>query len=229
MQEPTIYAAAPLSIPHQASGIRTRLVATLIPVAIVVLIGGSLFWLQWASQRGIILGYPLPDVHIVAPEANTLRLNQNYQFSASASGRDITYEWGFGDQNMAYGANVNHSYASNGNFTVTVIVTDEAGHSSSATTDVSVFPPPPQATFTYSAYNYGSYVSFDASSSSADSSTSISAYQWDFGDGTTDTTSYSQDSHYYNSTGTFPVTLIVIDATGQRSDPYAMNVSVSLS
>ncbi len=227
MQEPTTYAAAPLSNPHQASGIRTKLVATLIPVAIVVLVGGSLFWLQWASQRGIILGYPLPDVHIVAPMASTLRLNQIYQFSASASGRDITYAWGFGDQNVAYGANVNHSYASNGNFAVTVIATDEAGHSSSATTDVSVFPPLPQATFTYYAYSYGGYVRFDASNSSADPSTSISAYQWYFGDGTTDTTSYSQDGHYYNSTGTFQVTLIVIDATGQRSDPSVMNVNLS--
>jgi PKD repeat protein len=208
-------------------GFPVWLVTAILPVLVVVFVAGSLFGLQWAGQRGIVLGYPMPQVQINAASASgSLTLNQNYQFSATASGRDLTYSWDFGDQNTGYGANVSHAYQANGSFTVTVSVTDPAGHRASQSSTYTVLPPLPQATFTFSV-GYSGYVYFDASGSTADASTSISRYNWDFGDGSTDMTSSSQDAHSYNSTGTYQVTLTVTDATGQTSSGSTSSVVIS--
>jgi PKD repeat protein len=217
------YARPSLSTPA-ASASRRGWALIVIICLILVLIAASMAWLQWASQRGLALGYPQPHIQITTLPAGTLRLQQSYPFSADASGRDLTYTWNFGDQSGDSGSSVNHAYQSNGNFTVMVTVVDPLGHSSSASTQVTVLPPPPQATFTYSV-DYD-YVSFDASGSTADPSTSIVTYNWDFGDGSTDQTSSPQDYHYYNYYGTYQVTLTVVDGTGQQSSPYQVNVTI---
>jgi PKD repeat protein len=200
-------------------------ITTILPVLIIGIIGGSLFGLQWAGQRGITLGYPQPQVHIAALPTSTLIRTQNNNFSATASGRDLSYLWSFGDQSTDSGAIVNHIYQSNGTFTVTVTVTDPAGHQATQAETVTVVPPAPQASFTVSS-GYDGYTYFDASSSSADSSTSIASYNWDFGDGSpTSITGYPQSSHYY-TTGTYQVTLTVIDATGQASNAYTTTITI---
>jgi PKD repeat protein len=206
-----------------------RLATVVLPVLIVGIVAGSLAGLQWAGWRGITLGYPQPQVQIAAPSTATLISNQSYQFSATASGRDLSYSWDFGDQGTASGANVTHTYASNGPFTVEVFVTDPAGHQATQSTTVTVVPPKPQAFFTYSVDQFDTtYASFDASNSSADPSTSIASYNWDFGDGSApDSTTFPQDSHFYSNPGTYQVTLTVIDATGQPSDPYTATVTIS--
>ncbi len=226
MQGPMVYTHMPPSAqqPAQRSMLH-RLVLVILLLLLVALIGGSLYWLQWASQRGITLGYPTPQVHITVSSA-ALRINQSVQFSANANGRDLTYTWDFGDGSGASGATVSHAYQANGDFTVMVKVTDAIGQTSSDTTSVHVAPPPPTASFT-SSVGYYNYVSFDASGSSADPSTSIASYNWNFGDGNTDPNGSSNESHYYSSTGTYTVTLIVTDATRQQSNPYTATVALS--
>ena len=211
--------------PSTPRSVPMRLVTTILPVLVLVIVAASLFGLQWAEQRGIALGYPMPQVQINGPSTTSLTLNQNYQFSAVATGRELTYLWDFGDQSTGYSANVNHAFQSNGSFTVTVSVTDPTGHHTSQSSTYTVTPPPPQASFTFS-LGYSGYVSFDASASTADPSTSITSYNWDFGDGTTDTTGYAQDTHTYNNTGTYQVTLTVTDATGQISSGYTATVVI---
>ena len=113
---------------------------------------------------------------------------------------------------------------------MTVTVRDDIGQASTDTLSVQVFPPPPVASFTYSINYYyysGAYVSFDASGSSADPSTSLEGYFWDFGDGNTDTTGYYQEGHTYYYAGTYTIRLIVADGTGQRSDPYVATIVIS--
>src|SRR5205807_5303681 len=113
--------------PHRALN---RLVLVVLPVLTAALIGGSLYWLQWASQRGVTLGYPLPQVHITSVYSGPLLVRQSTQFSAEASGRDLTYAWDFGDGSGDTGSSVSHAYQNNGDFTVTVRVSDAIGQTS---------------------------------------------------------------------------------------------------
>src|SRR5207249_3303041 len=118
-QEQTVYAGP--SNQQLASRNRVgRWIYLLLPALVVVLVGGSMFWLQWASQRGITLGYPMPAVHIISTPSNPLLIDSSATFSANATGRDITYTWDFGDGTTAIGSTVDHTYQSDGSFTVTV-------------------------------------------------------------------------------------------------------------
>jgi PKD repeat protein len=72
-------------------------------------------------------------------------------------------------------------------------------------TDAQVTNKPPQANFTYT--SNGSTFTFDASTST-DSDGSITAYKWDFGNGTTGT-GVTASATYVS--GTYPVTLTVVD------------------
>ncbi len=108
---------------------------------------------------------------------------------------------------------------------MTVRATDAINQTSTDTTNVRVIPPSPTASFTYSV-SYSGYVYFDASASTADPSTSIANYSWDFGDGNTDSTSSPQEYYQYYSMGTYQVSLVLTDATGQSSSAYTASVVI---
>ena len=207
-------------------GFYNRAAGTLLVVLIALLVGGSLYWLQWSSQRGIKLGYHKPNVQITSAATGRSLLGSTLQFSAQSPGRDINYTWEFGDGSYGTGPTVAHAFTTNGNYTVSVTAYDTINQSSTITTNVVIVPPPPRAIFTIASIYYG-YVTFDASGSAADASTSITNYNWNFGDGYYDANGASQEYHQYNSYGTYTVTLVVTDATGQTSSAYSGNVTVS--
>lgn len=232
MQEPTIFAPLPSSGQRNASIVwRRQLLLALLAVLAVVLIGSGISWLQWAARRSVALGYPAPQVHITRTATGTALTTDNVAFSASGSGRDISYFWTFGDgdASYAYGRTVSHTFQRYGDFTVTVYVTDAIDQSSTDTTTVHVMPPLPTASFTYQVpYNYYYYeVTFDASASTAGQGTSIASYNWDFGDGSSDRTGGPGEYHYYSSAGTYTVTLTVTDGAGQTGPAATVPVTVS--
>lgn len=63
-------------------------------------------------------------------------------------GATLTYAWTFGDGTTGTGANVNKTYAQNGNYTVTLTVTDQFGaaHAVTTTATISNVPPTPLVT-----------------------------------------------------------------------------------
>ena len=73
----------------------------------------------------------------------------------------------------------------------------------------------PTALFSYAAS--GSTVTFDASGSSSPVG-SIASYDWDFGDGQTETTASPTVSHTYSTGGAMTVTLTVINTAGTSTD-----------
>src|SRR5579863_8196576 len=176
--KPIVYSSWPVGNQQRVvSGARKVVVVLMLVVLIVGLVVASLFWLQWASQRGLMLGYPAPRVHVTSAPSSTLMISQSFQFSASGVGRDLSYSWDFGDQSStASGPSVSHTYQSSGNYTVTVTVSDSVGHTSSDTTTVNVAPALPTASFTFSGPDIYGNISFDASGSMADPSTSITNY-----------------------------------------------------
>jgi PKD repeat protein len=132
-------------------------------------------------------------------------------------GRIMSYFWDLGDGTMATGAAPNHVYLTGGNYTVTLVVSDDEGLASDpATTSVSIaglranLPPVSNPVGPDSA-NTGQLVSFDGSGSS-DPDGTIVAYDWDFGDGNSGTG--VSTSHSYQAAGTYSVTLTVTDDGG---------------
>jgi len=141
---------------------------------------------------------------------NGLTCSFNGSGSRDSGGTITSYAWTFGDGTTASGLSVTHTYAAAGQYTVTLIVMDNAGNTNAQSKTVFVNAPP-IASFTYSCGKFT--CSFDASGS-YDSDGSITSWTWNFGDGPTVTGGYYLIGHTYRLPGTYTVTLTVTDNGG---------------
>jgi parallel beta-helix repeat protein len=188
------------------------------------------------DDRGA-LEFPLEEVTdappnvvlFVSPTAGTAPLHVTADASDSTDGDATpieTYTFDFGDGTVKgpqSGATATHDYSTPGTFTVTVTVTDRAGLSSTATTDVRVNPPadlPPSAVLSVTPASGEAPLSVtaDASGSSDSDASPIDTYTFDFGDGTIKgPQSGATANHVFAQTGTFTVTVTVRDTAGLTS------------
>jgi PKD repeat protein len=158
-----------------------------------------------------------PPVAVFTESDEAVYTDVTISFNASESedsdGSIVSYHWDFGDGANGTGAVVEHAYADDGTFTVTLTVEDDDGATDSTTADKTVLNRPPVANFTESAETayVGEPISFNASDS-YDPDGSIASYFWDFGDGS-NATGATVD-HVYETNGTFTVTLNVTDDDG---------------
>ena len=140
----------------------------------------------------------------------------NGSASGDADGTIVSYAWNFGDGTTGTGATVNKVYATAGNFTATLTVTDNEGATGSASTMVTVSNPTvnqlPVARpgGPYSGVR-GDAIAFNGSTSSDPDGTIVS-YAWNFGDGTTGTG--ATVNKVYANAGNFTATLTVTDNGG---------------
>ena len=139
--------------------------------------------------------------------------------SSDADGTIAAYAWNFGDGGTANGPTPTHSYAVDGNFTVTLTVTDNDGLTGVDSTTATVnpaggnTPPVARANGPYSGTE-GSAIQF-SSNGSNDPDGAIVSFAWDFGDGNTSIAENPQ--HAYVAAGTYTVTLTVTDDAGDFS------------
>jgi PKD repeat protein len=161
--------------------------------------------------------------------------------SVDPDGSITTYAWDFGDGTSASGPVVQHTYAQAGTYTVQLTVLDAGGLIGQATWAVAVVEPtptpapvpptdtptpeptatptpeptpgqPPTAQIAAPASGLvGEVLTFDGSGS-YDPDGSITAYAWDFGDGTS--ASGPEVQHAYAQAGTYTVQLTVTDDGG---------------
>ncbi len=146
--------------------------------------------------------------------------------SADSDGTVDSYAWDFGDGDLGSGKTPSHHYALAGDYSVTLVVTDNDGDTGSMSHQVTVAAPPPNAAptaaFTSDVDNLA--VDFDGSGS-ADSDGTVDSYAWDFGDG--DSGVGVTPSHTYDLAGEYTVTLVVTDNdgdTGTVSHPVTATV-----
>jgi PKD repeat protein len=120
--------------------------------------------------------------------------------------------WEFGDGSTSPDANPTHRYSDDGNYSVTLTVTDDEGATASMTQWVNVSNVDPVASFAATPVNpeVGDPVAFTDRSVDADGE--IAAWSWDFGDG--NASSERSPTHTYGESGTFTVTLLVTDDDG---------------
>ncbi|HEV8238859.1 MAG TPA: PKD domain-containing protein [Thermoanaerobaculia bacterium] len=139
----------------------------------------------------------------------------------------VSWAWAFGDGSTGTGSTTSHVYATVGTFTVTLTVTDDAGHTNSTSQTVhTTQDDPPYASF-YVVCN-GRTCSADAEGSTDD--VGIVNYTWTWGDGQTTSggSSFSAPSHTYAASGTYTITLVVTDARNQTATTsHAVTVSVA--
>jgi len=170
-----------------------------------------------SAVKSVLNRSPVP---VFTESATTVFTGEPVTFNASASydpdGVIVEYFWDFGDGTNATGVVVEHSYADNSNYTISLVVTDNDGAVSSVASIKTVLNRPPIAVFTESADTVfiGQTISFNASDS-YDVDGSIVEYFWDFGDGFNITGVVAE--HTYEINGTYTVTLTVTDDDGATS------------
>jgi PKD repeat protein len=126
----------------------------------------------------------------------------------------VSYSWDFGDGATGTGSIPSHAYSTYGTYTVTLTITDANGLSNSTSQQVAIHDPP-IGRFSVSPAQpvVGSSVGFDATGSSdPEPGATISAYSWNFGDGST--ASGSSLRHIYQRPGAYTVTLTVASSFG---------------
>jgi PKD repeat protein len=138
--------------------------------------------------------------------------------SAAAGYSSTTWSWGDGTAdrfNTGAPAPVSHTFASKGDYTVTLTLVDKYGNVSKTSHTVPVGPQPVAAfSFAPPTPQATAAVSFDGSASNEPGG-SITGYSWDFGDGSTGTGQTT--SHAYAAPGTYTVTLTVSDEAAQTN------------
>jgi PKD repeat protein len=126
------------------------------------------------------------------------------------------YAFNFGDGTSVTTASpvVTHTYTTAGNFSASLVVTDTGGASSTkAQTSIRVRANrPPAVAFRADPSSGNAPLTVKFTNQSRDPDGTIVAYQWSFGDGTTD--SAQSPIHTYTRTGKFIVTLTVTDDKG---------------
>ena len=147
---------------------------------------------------------PQPDFSVSEEIVYT---GESIVFNASESydpdGLIVEYFWDFADEINASGLVVDHSYADNGNYTVTLTVMDDSGAINYTSAIITVLNRPPVASFTESAETAftGEIIILNASHS-FDLDGTVVGYFWDFGDGTNATGVLAEhsylDNDYYN-------------------------------
>jgi len=165
-----------------------------------------------------------PPIASFSESATTVYTDEIIHFNASSSydpdGTIVSYFWNFGDSSNATGVTVDHAYADDGVYTVTLTITDNDGATGTATATKTVLNRVPIASFTENATTVltGVSIRFNASGS-YDPDGSIVSYFWAFGDGTN--ASGVVVDHAYLDDGIYTVTLTITDDDGATATANA--------
>lgn len=143
-------------------------------------------------------------------------------FDGSSSIGAVSYAWDFGDGGAADTSQTDHTFTAAGTYTTTLTITDNLGHITAANVTVTVneiiaenIAPTAVIGSSTSMGEAPFTVSFDGTGS-YDTDGSISAYLWNFGDGS-QTATTATTSHSYTVAGTYSASLTVTDNLGATS------------
>jgi len=162
-----------------------------------------------STYTGNVSVNPLPVANFTSLNSCQNSTSVFTDLSSVSSGNITSYNWSFGDGGSSTQQNPVHSYSTNGNFNVTLQVTTAGGCTNSITQPITVYPLP-NASFTGTTVCIGSPTNF--TNTSTISSGGITSESWSFGDLSTSTS--SNPSHIYSTSGTFNVTMIVTSSNG---------------
>jgi hypothetical protein len=171
-------------------------------------------------RTGITLTGPTNSISAGLPASFTVGVGSN------ANVRDVTVDFGDGI-GQSLGAisgstTVQHTYNESGTFNVTATATEASGFTERVSTSVTILPgQPPGVVITPSntSPTVNQIITITATVSGATST--ILEYRWDFGDGTTATTTGPQITKAYSTTGTKVIRVTVVQAVGPSGQGQA--------
>jgi PKD repeat protein len=133
---------------------------------------------------------------------------------ASAGSTLVAYEWDFESDGVIDETRVKPSRVFDlmGNYTVTLRVTDSLGETNADTLTVTVLNREPTASFNHTPPEPTVFQTIQFRDNSTDPDGNVTAWAWDFGDGTTST--QEDPTHKYADRGRYTVTLTVTDNHG---------------
>ena len=141
------------------------------------------------------------------------------QFTDLSQGTSLnSWQWAFGDGNTSTASSPLHTYSGPGQYQVMLIVSDSCS-SDTIVQIVDVTCISPTVTFAHTSNL------LTTTFSNTSSGTAPMTYGWDFGDGTTDTTSGSGFAHIYSASGSYVVCLTQSNACG--SNTFCDTVEIS--
>ena len=147
------------------------------------------------------------------PTSGTVPLS--VQFTDQSSGNPTTWEWDFGDGATSTEQNPLHEYTADGDYTVTLTVTNTCGADTETKVDYihagSCLVPEADFTADYTSGSEPLTVSFTDQSTNNPNS-----WNWDFGDGATSTE--QNPVHEYTSIGTYTVSLTATNDCGSDTE-----------
>lgn len=162
--------------------------------------------------------------------------------STTSEGTITSWVWDFGDQSasqtLATNTSFTHTFSSAGTYTVTLLVTTDAG-CVNASTQTIVVSPLPLADFSLPDVCLSdAYAKFTDKSSIADNTQASFTYLWNFGDqnATTanpNTSTVQNPQHKYSQTGDYLVSLTVTSLNGcvsiQKTQKFTVNGAVPVA
>ncbi|MFY8021920.1 MAG: PKD domain-containing protein [Bacteroidia bacterium] len=165
-----------------------------------------------------------PSVSFNATAASCLN-NILFENTSSVDYGNLSYVWDFGDGSTSTVTSPTKAYASSGNKTVTLTATNSTGCSvsQSATVAAVAATQAPISSFSVNSTE-NSCTNIHAFTNTSSVSGGVASYFWDFGNGSTSTS--SSPSVTYNYPGTYLVSLTVND--GVCSTTYSQNVNSSV-
>lgn len=189
---------------------------------VFLLLGGFILAGCGGAKAPVVSSINTPDT-LEAGESGTFDANLENKEKAT---KPLTYSWDYGDGSTGSGLLTNHSYNSEGEYTVQFRASNEGGADSASAT-VTVFDPPEPAEITSINANpnpveTGNRVRFSANVR-GDSPIS---YDWSFGDGNRG--SGNSPSNTYNRAGQYTARLEVSNEAGQDSRSVTVQVERGL-
>jgi len=160
------------------------------------------------------------------PEAP--KVGETVTFTSASSGKISSYSWSMGDGTTLTGNVVSHVYGSKGSYTVVLTVKDVRGTSSQQSKTLAVVEQPIAAfTFTPTKPYINEIVTFDAGASTPGSGT-ITAYVWNFGDGSEQSVTTATVTHSYGVQGVYSISLYIINSYNLKSEVKYQSVTVNV-
>lgn len=181
------------------------------------------------SRNVLVQSLPIVDFQLPAFVCMPNGTAQFQNTTVSPDGSPLSYQWDFGDGSAgSIAVNPSHVYTSNlSSATVTLTATSSFNCQSDTVKLFTAFFDKPIADFTVSPTTLCQGVSNIFSDNSTAPNSTVSSWDWDFGDGTPNATTRNP-THRYAYPGSFDIYLTVKNVFGCESDPFIQTVLVNL-